>query len=173
MCGLRYDASIEFSNRRVGFQEPEEKGRIALLVSPENIDELYEVSDKLVTAPPYDFIWNVVAEEGREKHFNQQAFVRDIDDMPHAPGYASEDVYVADSALKMTLGTPNEEYDPDTAFQFLHHVGDNAVQQATTQLLARGVLSKVVRDPQKAKPGRMLKISDRYVCHTLSDPSNY
>lgn len=147
---------------RVGFHEPEEKGRVTLPISMAQLDQFYEVTDKPVTAPPYDFIWNVAAEEGREKHFVHQALVHDIEDMPDH-GYPSEDVYVADSAMKMTLGTPNEDYDPEMASHLLHSIGEQSVQTATTQLLARGVLSKIVRDPGKAKPGRTLKISDRYV----------
>lgn len=150
------------SYRRVGFHEPEEKGRIALPVTVEELEQLYEVSDKTVTAPPYGFLWDVVAEEGREKQFVHQAFISDVEDMPYVAGYPSDDGYVADAALKMTLGTPNEDYDPEVASHLLHSIGEQSVQTATTQLLARGVLSKTVRNPQLAKPGRTLKISDRY-----------
>lgn len=62
----------------------------------------------------------------------------------------------------MALGNPNETYDADIASQFLKRVGEEPVRQTTTELLNRGVLAKLVRDPTKAKPGRTLKISDRY-----------
>lgn len=59
------------------------------------------------------------------------------------------------------MGTPNEIYDAQVATDLLESVGENSVQIATMNLLARGVLSKTVRDPQKLKPGRTLKISER------------
>lgn len=62
----------------------------------------------------------------------------------------------------MALGHPNETYDADLASEFLKGVGEEPVRQTTTELLNRGVLAKLVRDPTKAKPGRTLKISDRY-----------
>lgn len=62
----------------------------------------------------------------------------------------------------MTLGNPNETYDPDVASQLLKGVGQDSVRVATTELLNRGILAKTVRDPAKSKPGRTLKISDKY-----------
>jgi len=63
----------------------------------------------------------------------------------------------------MTFGTPYERYDSERASQLLHDVGEDVVSVATTNLLTRGILSKTVRDPQKSKPGRTLKISEMYV----------
>lgn len=67
----------------------------------------------------------------------------------------------------MTLGTPNEAYDASKASNLLSAVGE-AVGVAVEELLERGVLSKLVRDPTKHRPGRTLKISDAYaLSHTL------
>ncbi len=63
----------------------------------------------------------------------------------------------------MTLGTPNESYDPEAASFMLKGVGEQYVKIASTDLLDRGVLSKLVRDPSKPKPGRTLRISEAYV----------
>jgi len=63
----------------------------------------------------------------------------------------------------MVLGTPQHLYDSENAAQLLHSVGEDVVSVATKNLLTRGVLSKTVRDPQKLKPGRILKISEVYV----------
>ena len=63
----------------------------------------------------------------------------------------------------MVFGSPNELYDPDSATRLLHSAGDQYVSVARSNLLQQGVLSKLVRDPKKPKPGRMLKISDTYV----------
>ncbi len=63
----------------------------------------------------------------------------------------------------MTLGTPNESYDTDHASCLLRSAGDTSVKRAMAELLERGVVSKLVRDPSKPKPGRTLKISETYV----------
>ena len=60
----------------------------------------------------------------------------------------------------MVLSTPNEWYDPERAAAMLHEVGEEDVSIATKTLLTQGVLSKLVRDPNKSRPGRQLKISD-------------
>jgi hypothetical protein len=60
----------------------------------------------------------------------------------------------------MTLGTPNERYDPEPAAALLHSLGEHTISPATKSLLNRGVLSRLVRDPAKQKPGRQLKISE-------------
>ncbi|KAI6046109.1 hypothetical protein EDC04DRAFT_1873655 [Pisolithus marmoratus] len=66
----------------------------------------------------------------------------------------------AEAALKMVFGTPNETYDPDSGARVLRSIGKEHVSLAMSNLLSQGVLSKLVRDPKKPKPGRTLKISD-------------
>lgn len=63
----------------------------------------------------------------------------------------------------MTLGTPSETYDADRAASLLKSVGQEVVDVAVKDMLERGVISKLVRDPKKNKPGRLLKISDLWV----------
>jgi Family of unknown function (DUF6581) len=63
----------------------------------------------------------------------------------------------------MALGSPHESYDAESASNLLRSVGEQAVAVATKNLMSRGILSKLVRDPQKQKPGRQLKISEMYV----------
>lgn len=60
----------------------------------------------------------------------------------------------------MVSGTPHECYEAERASNLLRSVGDAPIDCARSNLLARGVLSKLVRDPQKQKPGRQLKISE-------------
>ena len=60
----------------------------------------------------------------------------------------------------MVLGTPYESYDAEIGSNFLRVIGEEAVGIATKNLINRAVLSKLVRDPQKQKPGRQLKISE-------------
>jgi len=128
--------------------------------------------------PPWDFVWNAAVEEGREKRMLRQPFLNAIDDHRLAGIHMSEAICVAESAVKvyqadngtstvnshlslqMTLGTPHERYDPESGAALLHDLGEHHVSLATKNLLNRGVLSKLVRDPQKQKPGRQLKISE-------------
>ncbi|OSD05907.1 hypothetical protein PYCCODRAFT_1383895 [Trametes coccinea BRFM310] len=145
---------------RVGFVEVQADQKAVLPSSIEELEQAYDVVEKVPTAPPWDFMWSVVAEEGREKQFAQHAFIAEVGDMPPVTSYESDFIQVADAAVKMALGNPNETYDPDTASQLLKGVGEEPVRIATTELLNRGVLAKIVRDPSKSKPGRTLKISD-------------
>lgn len=65
----------------------------------------------------------------------------------------------------MTLSTPNEIYDSENASRLLTSVGEDSVTTAMRDMLENGVLSRVVRDPKRTKPGRMLKISESSVCY--------
>ncbi len=61
----------------------------------------------------------------------------------------------------MVFGTPSEDYEPLRAANLLRSVGEEQlVSRAKDNLLSRGVLSKLVKDPNKPKPGRTLKISE-------------
>ncbi|RDX56211.1 hypothetical protein OH76DRAFT_605431 [Lentinus brumalis] len=145
---------------RVGFVEVQDSQKVNLPASLEDIEQHYDVIDKVPNAPAWDFMWTVVAEEAREKQFAHCGFTTEVGDMPPVASYESDFLQVADAAVKMALGNPNETYDADIASQFLKRVGEEPVRQTTTELLNRGVLAKLVRDPTKAKPGRTLKISD-------------
>ncbi|KAI0768599.1 hypothetical protein BD413DRAFT_563329 [Trametes elegans] len=145
---------------RVGLVEVKDNPKTVLPASIEDLEGEYEVVEKVPTAPPWDFIWSVVAEEGREKQFAHHAFTAEVGEMPPTSTYESDFLQVADAAVKMALGNLNETYDPEVASQLLKDVGEEPVRAATTELLNRGVLAKIVRDPAKSKPGRTLKISD-------------
>ena len=61
----------------------------------------------------------------------------------------------------MVFGTSSEDYDPHRAADLLRSVGEEQlVSKAKDNLLNLGVLSKVVKDPNKPKPGRTLKVSE-------------
>ncbi|KAI0095273.1 hypothetical protein BDY19DRAFT_917063 [Irpex rosettiformis] len=152
---------------RVGFVESTEEVPTAVL--PSSISALmaqFEVSEKPLLAPTYDFMWNNAAEEAREKLLAQQPFMLAASSASSAAQgvqtriYSSERAYVGDAALKMTLSTPNETYNADRAAELLNSAGKEAVDIAMKDMLERGVISKLVRDIKKNKPGRLLKISD-------------
>ena len=63
----------------------------------------------------------------------------------------------------MVLGTSKDSYDAETAAALLKSIGENAVKEATKIMLDRNILSKIVRDPSKPRPGRTLKIAEAYV----------
>lgn len=145
---------------RVGFSQPKE---IAGTILPASLDQLldqYDVVETAPTVPTWDFVWNAVVEEGREKRMLRQPFNKSVEDMLFTGEGQSEAISLAEAGLKMALGTPNERYDPESASTLLHNVGEQYVSPAARNLLNRGVLSKLVRDPQKQKPGRQLKISE-------------
>ncbi|KAM5532192.1 hypothetical protein V8D89_014148 [Ganoderma adspersum] len=145
---------------RVGFVEVQDTQKIDLPLTLDDIEEHYEVVEKVPNAPQWDFMWSVVAEEAREKQFAHRAITAEVGDMPPAPAYEVDWLHVADAAVKMALGNPNETYDADVASRLLKGVGEEPVRLTTTELLNRGVLAKTIRDPTKTKPGRTLKISD-------------
>ncbi|KAH9835845.1 uncharacterized protein C8Q71DRAFT_99456 [Rhodofomes roseus] len=145
---------------RVGFVELSRDATFALPCDVEHLTSLWEIQEKPIASPLFDFVWSGSAEEGREKQLALHAFTTDLREMPRVVEYSSDNLFVADTAMKMVLGTPNELYDIQAATGMLHSVGEDAVKAATETMLARGVLSKVVRDPSKSRPGRTLKISD-------------
>ncbi|KAF8898469.1 hypothetical protein BD779DRAFT_11912 [Infundibulicybe gibba] len=149
---------IDKNSLRVGFVNH----AISKTTIPASVDHLFRefnVIETLPTGPPWDFMWNAVVEDGREKRLLRNTFSMVLENafaMPDAP----PEISVAESALKMVMGSPDGSYDPEFASELLHDVGKAAVSAATHNLLNRGVLSKLVRDPQKQRPGRQLKISE-------------
>jgi oxalate---CoA ligase len=152
----------------MGFLESEEaQPAVALPASLSDLMTRFNVIEKPVHVPTYDFMWNNAAEEGREKLLLHQPFIVSASSQLHSSQaaemhiYPDEGAYVGDAALKMTLATPNEIYDADCAAELLKSVGQEAVDIAVKGMLERGVISKLVRDPKKNKPGRQLKIADQ------------
>ena len=77
--------------------------KINLPASIEDIAQHFDVVEKVQVAPPWDFMWSVVAEEAREKLFAHHAFTSEVEEMPPAPSsYASDIQHVADAAVKVT-----------------------------------------------------------------------
>lgn len=164
--------------RRVGYVE--HTTRTKLPASVDDIIHRFDVLCNTIVSPAWEFVWQATVEEGREKQFLRQSFTHGPDEVPYVTNMSDDVVQVAEAALKvavvhltcrltsyylctvlqMVFGMSTEHYDADLAAEMLHSVGDQSVSLATSNLLRRGVLSKVVRDPKKMKPGRTLKISD-------------
>ncbi|THH29725.1 hypothetical protein EUX98_g4460 [Antrodiella citrinella] len=145
---------------RIGLVETESTIIVHLPQSVAEFEDTWQIVEKGPTAPAFDFMWTLPSEETREKQFLQQAFLSDANDLPPLHSYSSEPIHVADATVKMALGSPNDVYDSEQASILLKSVGETSVQLVTADLLERGVLSKVVRDPAKAKPGKTLRISE-------------
>lgn len=78
------------------------------MVLPLTAAELYkewDVIETLPTAPTWETMWNGTAEEGREKHFLQQAFLMGGNEIPATKkhSHSSDMIYVADAALKVKV----------------------------------------------------------------------
>ncbi|KAJ7593112.1 hypothetical protein C8J56DRAFT_1013301 [Mycena floridula] len=145
---------------RVGYSATQEKPNIVI---PNNIRQLYadfDVVETINVAPAYDFMWNTTVEEGREKKLLASAFIRNREPTIYASEKLPDPAGVAEATVKMVFGTPQEDYSADAGSRLLKTFGQDLVNSVTKNLLTRGVLSKLVRDPQKQKPGRQLKISE-------------
>ncbi|KAI0274891.1 hypothetical protein BC834DRAFT_850125 [Gloeopeniophorella convolvens] len=145
---------------RVGFQESTTTFELPATVS--QLHSSYKILTKPDNTPTWEFMWDSRVDESREKGLLQTSFVNELGDVPTASQMlnGSKDVQIAEAALKMVFGTPNENYDPPKAASLLRSVGEGPVSAAKDNLLNRGILSKLIRDPRKPKPGRSLKISD-------------
>ena len=94
---------LTFSIRRVGFVEVQDSQKVDLPASVEDVTQYYEVAEKVSNAPQCDFMWSVVAEEAREKQFAHRAITAEVGDMPPAPTYELDWLYVADAAVKVSF----------------------------------------------------------------------
>ncbi|EPQ61082.1 hypothetical protein GLOTRDRAFT_113540 [Gloeophyllum trabeum ATCC 11539] len=158
---------IDFLRRHIdksailaGFQESAEGNPTILPASIEELQRDYDIVEKSSTESAWDFVWSTSADDDRGKNMARQPFLAETHDNYVVVEDASETVRLAEAASKMVLGTPNEVYDSEVASRMLHDVGEEPVSAATKNMLERGVLSKLHRDPKKPKPGRSLKISD-------------
>ncbi|KAA1468493.1 hypothetical protein DENSPDRAFT_833797 [Dentipellis sp. KUC8613] len=151
---------IDKNALRVGFVHAEQNTRTVLPADVAEIDRTWQVVEKAPMTSTWDFMWSLGVDEGREKGMLQHPFIKDGEDFFPAPDSATEEIHLAEATLKMVFGTPGEDYDATQAADLLHNVGEQSVAVAQANLLSRGILSKLVRDPKKSRPGRTLKISE-------------
>jgi transcription factor C subunit 3 len=64
------------------------------------------------TTPTWDFVWNAVVEEGREKRMLQQPFNKALEEMAFHGEGQSEAISLAESALKVkkSILSPKSSY---------------------------------------------------------------
>ncbi|KAJ6519412.1 hypothetical protein C8R45DRAFT_1066116 [Mycena sanguinolenta] len=159
-------AHIEFLRKhvdknalRVGFLEMKEKEKNTIPRSVEELLDQFDVVETHTSGSAWDFMWNGLVDEGREKRALRQAFTTRPDDLVLGTENSSDESLLAESVLKMAMGTAPENYDPEVASWVLHNIGEETVNPAHKNLLSRGVLSRRFKNPN-SQPGRMLKISE-------------
>ncbi|KAH9178894.1 hypothetical protein EDB89DRAFT_2111752 [Lactarius sanguifluus] len=144
---------------RVGFQETATSFSLPETVSA--LQSLWDVKVQPNDNPTWEFLWDSRIDSNREKGLLQIAFTTESHEMPTSDSHGDREIQVAEAALKVVFGTPSEDYDPPRAANLLRSVGEEQLMsRARENLLSRGVLSKLVKDPNKPKPGRTLKISE-------------
>jgi len=151
---------------------------------PATIDQLQQAFDTIERerlAPDWDYMWNTLIEEGREKRLKHQVFSRCPTPFLSTSVPKANEIAIAECAVKVSnyfhgffvsylqraqivMGTPPERYDSEHASVMLKSHGDEVINTATRNLVNAGVLSKLHRDPKKSQPGRSLKISESFVC---------
>ena len=95
------------SFRRVGFGQEKETITHVIPACLPQLHRDFKVIEETPTAPPWDFVWNAVVEEGREKRLLGQAFIANMNMEPALQLIESEQFLLAEAALKVgkTYGT--------------------------------------------------------------------
>lgn len=94
--------------RRVGFAQPKEAaGTTTIPATITQLLEEYDVVETIPTAPAWDFMWNAVVEEGREKRMMRQSFTKKIEEMPAIGELSPEHISLAESAMKVPYRRKN------------------------------------------------------------------
>ncbi|KAF7306563.1 B-block-TFIIIC domain-containing protein [Mycena indigotica] len=143
---------------RVGFSEDDTAKNI-IPATVEMLFDQFEVTETISGPPTWDFMFSGLVEDNREKRSLRQALTLRADDLAFATDDLTDEILFAEAAVKLTMGSGLESYDPVEAARLLHEIGEPIVQTATRNLLGRNVLSKAFRNPN-SRPGRMLRISD-------------
>ena len=98
---MAYCSLLILRRRRIGFVETERTITAPLPSSIKGLED-WEIVEKPVTAPTWDFMWTVASEEAREKQFLYQALLTDMNDLPPIRTHPSEEIHVAEAAVKVS-----------------------------------------------------------------------
>ena len=89
------------SSRRVGLpQSHHASTSVALLADVGVIARSYDIVKKKAS-PTWDFLWNVINEENREKSMSQIAFTFECSDVPFTSVSSPDTICITESALKV------------------------------------------------------------------------
>jgi hypothetical protein len=92
-------AALAHRLRRVGFVVQTSRTKL-----PASIDEVarhWEVIEKAKTGPVWEFHWNALVDEGREKYLLRHPYTVHAADLPISTDVCAEDVYLAESVVKV------------------------------------------------------------------------
>ncbi|KAL5534526.1 hypothetical protein ACEPAG_989 [Sanghuangporus baumii] len=145
---------------RVGVSAIDENECTPLPSDPNSILAEWNLEERKPAHLCWEFMSNsAMAEEVREKLFADATFVLESEELTDE-GLQPDSVRIAESALKMVIGTPDESYSASDAATLLHDIGKEDINTAIDNLLSRNIFSKLNRDPNKLVPGRTIKISE-------------
>lgn len=89
-----------FLIRRVGYMPSQHSTQPAIPESVSSLFEKFDVVESLPNAPSWDFVWNAIVEEGREKGMLSLPFTTQLDVLPLEESSA-EDMCLAEAAVKV------------------------------------------------------------------------
>ncbi|KAL5495552.1 hypothetical protein ACEPAI_1015 [Sanghuangporus weigelae] len=145
---------------RVGVFAIDENECTPLPADPNNILAEWNLEERKPAHLCWEFLSNsAMAEEVREKLFTDATFVLESEELTDE-GLQPDSVGLAESALKMVIGTLDESYSANDAATLLHDIGKEDINTAIDNLLSRNIFSKLNRNPNKLVPGRTIKISE-------------
>ena len=87
--------------RRVGFAQATEATTLFIPADIEKLQESFHVFDAERTAPDWDFMWNALIEEGREKKLKQMPLSRCPEPLPCGTSNENDEISIAEAALKV------------------------------------------------------------------------
>ncbi|TGZ83339.1 hypothetical protein EX30DRAFT_394559 [Ascodesmis nigricans] len=153
----RFDVPLHVNWFRKSFTMPEFNSSIELPASREVFDDLYSVAQEKANYWRSDY-HSIHSTMGlRANHFASYAY-----DVPITkPVEETDDVEYAKSIIKANIVTAPETYNPQKAFDILHALPEEAVDEAFYSLS----ISKIIthkKEHTRAAPGRNYELSEKF-----------
>lgn len=89
--------------RRVGFAQATEATNLSIPADIEQLQDSFNILDAERAAPDWDFMWNALIEEGREKKLKQMPLSRCPEQLPCSMTSENDKILIAEAALKVFL----------------------------------------------------------------------
>lgn len=86
---------------RVGFAHATESAGVTLPADVQTLEESFNVVQAEKTAPDWDFMWNALIEEGREKKLKKLVISRCPEEFPVVRSTEIDEVILAEATLKV------------------------------------------------------------------------
>jgi len=88
--------------RRLGIANSTETPKTLIPSDVSHLEARFEVIQQEQTVPEWDFMWNTLVDEGREKRLKRQVFSRCPEDFPIRQLPELPDCYIAEAAVKVS-----------------------------------------------------------------------